>query len=592
MKKLSLFIFCCLIFSCVVPLNEIKKNKLEGITIDPPTAIIVFPNTVNSALLSWQIIDNSSSFSIYISKNEFSDYALVDTTDKNYYIIHNLLTETRYYFKLSVAKNNIGESQLSSPVSIVIVDLPEPTGLLATNSSQTTINISWSLILEATGYKVYRALSSSGPYTYVGNSATNNYTDNNLETGTTYYYKVAGTKSNGEGPSSNFVSAFTPVDIPTGLTGTVYSLNSIQLSWNAVSKATDYTLYKSLSPLGVYGIVITTSNTSYIDTGLSQNTPYYYKISAKNMNGEGTQSSYITVLIEPPYPPTNITSSVLSSSSIRLDWQNVTGATGYKIYRSTGGEYSLVGTVSGNSFTNTGLSMNVNYYYKISSVNIAGEGEKSEQINVIIQSPSTPLNIVTESYTDSSIKITWDDVSGATLYKVYLLERDIAGGYYSELATVSTNEYIHTGLISGYDREYQYYVRAINSIGTSDYSSRVSGFVKPISLNKSIWYSSSFSYNYWQGFSNSPRYYSIPITGENIKIRIEGSSGTGSIGLTIFWNQNNVISPLGTSMESITNIFQNFEMQITPPSYGYIILRLTYSASYDTGNMNYRILFE
>jgi len=108
MKKSLLFLFCCLTFSCVVPLNEIGKNKPEDLNINPPTEIVALPNTINSVLLSWQKIENSSSFSIYSSTNEFNDYTLVDTTDKNYYIIQNLLTERRYYFKLSVSKNNRG----------------------------------------------------------------------------------------------------------------------------------------------------------------------------------------------------------------------------------------------------------------------------------------------------------------------------------------------------------------------------------------------------------------------------------------------------------------------------------------------------
>ena len=588
MKKSLLFLFCCLTFSCVVPLNEIGKNKPEDLNINPPTEIVALPNTINSVLLSWQKIENSSSFSIYSSTNEFNDYTLVDTTDKNYYIIQNLLTERRYYFKLSVSKNNIGESQLSSPVSIVIVDLSEPTGLLATNNSPTSINISWSSVPHATGYKIYRSLTSSGQYVYVGNTVSNNYTDNNLETGTTYYYKIAGTKSNGEGPSSNFISTFTPVDIPTGLLGTVQSSNSIKLSWNTVLKATEYTLYKSLSSSGEYNAIVTTSNTSYIDTGLSQNTPYYYKVSAKNLNGDGSQSEYITVIIEPPQPPTSITSSVLSSSSIKLDWDNIEGATSYKIYRSTGGDYSLVGTVTTNTFTNTGLSSNINYSYKISSVNIAGEGEQSEQINSIIQPPSAPINVKAESYTASSIKITWDNVAGANLYKVYLIEyHQVAGGYYSEIATVTTNEYIHTGLVAGYGRKYEYVVRAINAIGTSDRSARVTEYVKPVALSENLWLSDKII----TGHRTGPKYYSFPIDGSDYDIEITINNAIHDrVSVIIYWKQNNEVYTSGTSMQPNSEFRSTFSVRLSSPESGFFVIRMNFSSSLDS-SVSYNIRY-
>ena len=587
MKKSLLFLFCCLTFSCVVPLNEIGKNKPEDLNINPPREIIISPNTVNSALLSWETIENFASFSIYSSTNEFNDYTLVDTTDKNYYIIQNLLTERRYYFKLSVSKNNIGESQLSSPVSIVIVDLSEPTGLLATNNSPTSINISWSSVSGATGYKIYRSLTSSGQYVYVGNTVSNNYTDNNLETGTTYYYKIAGTKSNGEGPSSNFISTFTPVDIPTGLLGTVQSSNSIKLSWNTVLKATEYTLYKSLSSSGEYNTIVTTSNTSYIDTGLSQNTSYYYKISAKNINGEGIQSEYITVIIEPPQSPTSITSSVLSSSSIKLDWGNVVGATSYKIYRSTGGDYNLVGTVTTNTFTNTGLSSNINYSYKISSVNIAGEGEQSEQINSIIQPPSAPINVKAESYTASSIKITWDNVAGANLYKVYLLENYTN---YSEIATVTTNEYIHTGLVAGHGRKYLYVVEAINAIGSNSSVRVANGYVKPVALSENLWLSDRMD-KYYTGDRTGPKYYSFPIDGSDYDIEITiNNAFSGHVSVIIYWQQNNEVYPSGTSMQPNSEFRSTFSVRLSSPESGFFVIRMDFSSSFDS-SVGYNIRY-
>ena len=464
-------------------------------------------------------------------------YEIEKTINENTYVIQNLSFDTKYYFKVSASINNLGESNLSFPVSIIIVDLPKPIGLTATTISDTSINISWLNIPDATGYKIYRALSSSGLYTLVGNTTDTNYTDIELNTGTTYFYKIAGVKNEGEGPSSDFVSTFTPISIPVGLQGIVQSMNSIILSWNTVHNANEYLIYRSLTHEGDYNLIGSTSNLNYTDTGISQLTNYYYKVSAKNANGEGEKSEYIRVAIEPPSPPENITYTVLSSSSIKLDWDIVLGASSYKIYRSSGGEYSLVGTVTTNTFTNTGLSRNLNYYYRITSLNIAGESEYSTQINVIIQSPPSPSNVKAMPESSSSIRISWDKVNDATLYEIY--KRGSSG--FSRIDTTVNLYYIDSNLTIGHERSYEYRIRAVNSIGTSNDSVTVTSYVLPISLSRSMWFTHQFSYNWYQGVNNSPHCYSFPVSGEDVTIRLERVSGEGSASMTIMWKANNSV---------------------------------------------------
>jgi fibronectin type 3 domain-containing protein len=81
--------------------------------------------------------------------------------------------------------------------------------------------------------------------------------------------------------------------------------------------------------------------------------------------------------------PSNIIASAESSSSIRLSWPPISGATGYRIYRSLSrsGTYTRVGTITSTSFTNTGLASNTTYYYKVSAYNNAGESAQSSMVS-------------------------------------------------------------------------------------------------------------------------------------------------------------------------------------------------------------------
>lgn len=84
---------------------------------------------------------------------------------------------------------------------------------------------------------------------------------------------------------------------PTGLTASASS-TTVQLGWNAVPGATGYQIYRSTSS-GVSTVgtaTATTTSTSYIDTGLSASTAYYYKLVPTNsVVSAGTASAEVSV---------------------------------------------------------------------------------------------------------------------------------------------------------------------------------------------------------------------------------------------------------------------------------------------------------
>jgi hypothetical protein len=88
-------------------------------------------------------------------------------------------------------------------------------------------------------------------------------------------------------------------------------------------------------------------------------------------------------VVVPPVP-TGLVATSLGISVINLSWTTVTGATGYNIYRATtaGGTYTKINTglVTTNSYTDTGLSAATAYYYKVATINVAGESSKSTSV--------------------------------------------------------------------------------------------------------------------------------------------------------------------------------------------------------------------
>jgi len=99
-----------------------------------------------------------------------------------------------------------------------------PTGLVAT-AGDLTVSLDWDGNGESDlyGYDVYRSITSGSDYSRINlaRSSSSNYTDNNVNSGTTYYYVVAAVdtsfnKSRGSSEVSATPSGTTPPSTPTG----------------------------------------------------------------------------------------------------------------------------------------------------------------------------------------------------------------------------------------------------------------------------------------------------------------------------------------------------------------------------------------
>lgn len=131
-----------------------------------------------------------------------------DDTASNWVYIPSTLVEDRtvggaVYYKL---RGSVTHLTTFAP----LVPMPDaPSGLTATAAGTGEINLSWTVVGSATGYKVFRSGSANGTYTEVGTSTTNSYQNTGLTAATTYYYKVKAVNSSGESAFSAAASATT-----------------------------------------------------------------------------------------------------------------------------------------------------------------------------------------------------------------------------------------------------------------------------------------------------------------------------------------------------------------------------------------------
>ena len=178
----------------------------------------------------------------------------------------------------------------------------------------------------------------------------------------------------------------TPPAAPTNLTAVPVSSSQINLTWTdsdnteagfKIERCTGVAC-SDFAQIAAVGANVT----SYSNTGLTASTSYSYRVRAYNAVGDSDYSNTASAVTfeapATPAAPTNLIAAVISRSQINLTWtDNATNESGFQIERCRGAtctNFTLIATVSANvtSFSNTGLSANTSYRYRVRAYNASG----------------------------------------------------------------------------------------------------------------------------------------------------------------------------------------------------------------------------
>ncbi len=200
-------------------------------------------------------------------------------------------TDGSIYSYFVTATSAGGTSGNSAPVVGVALPAPpssSPGSLRGIFAQGTNIVLNWSSVPGAVGYVIRRATDADSPYTFLQSVTETTYFDSGLNTNTTYYYQVAAV--NAAGVSAN-ASVSVPPPPPGPSLNAVPSDGQVLLTWNVSPGATNYVLQSSTTDGGPYNTIASTAAISYLNTGLTNGTTYYYVVFAADADGQGPLSA-------------------------------------------------------------------------------------------------------------------------------------------------------------------------------------------------------------------------------------------------------------------------------------------------------------
>jgi len=321
----------------------------------------------------------------------------------------------------AVATDATGVTSTSSGVAVTVsnstADTTAPTApsnLHSTSVGTNSAALAWGASTDnvgVTGYNIWRGDTT--------------YTDNALNSGTSYTYGVRAFDAAGNiSASSNVIKVTTnagdttaptvSMTAPTaGATVSGTTTVSANASDNVGVKNVQFKLDGNL-----LGSQLTTApySVSWDTTKVANGSHTLTALAADAAGNVGTSSVTVNVNntiadTSPPTQPTGLTATAASSSQINLAWTASTdnvGVTGYQVYRSTiGTSATLVATVNTTSYGDAGLPSNYTYsYYRVALDAASNKSAASATVSATTLTPPTTATVqgvVSDSSTHAPI---------------------------------------------------------------------------------------------------------------------------------------------------------------------------------------------
>ena len=412
---------------------------------DAPTGLAAQTISATRVDLTWNdASDNESGFRIERCTGNacgtFAEVASVGTGTTLYQDI-GVTLGNQYSYRI-IAVNVLGESTPSGVATVNTLVPSTPTTLTAQTQPGNQIGLAWAH--DGLNVSRYDLLRCTGAACTPADSIASTmpgvlaYTDVGLSTGLTFRYVVRAVNAAGPSALSNVAESATnyPAD-PIILTANPISPTRIRVTWQDVADNEDgYVIERCVGngcASGFQNLAFLAANTSAFededDLGFGAVTTgayYGYRVRAFNGAGESRPTDVINVRTFAPAQPTEVTATVLSSTSISVQWTDQSdNEVSFRVERCAGSDsctnFATVATLGVNvtSYGDADVVVNQIYRYRIFAVNPVGDSPESSIVTANTLLPDAPSTLVATTQSASQVALTWtDNATNESLYRV------------------------------------------------------------------------------------------------------------------------------------------------------------------------------
>ena len=245
-------------------------------------------NTASGVKVTWGAVEGADSYIVYrrtynAKTKAWGGWArLADDITSTSYLDKTAKSGTYYRYTVR-ATNEAGNSGYNtSGIKTYFLSMPKS---VTTSNTTNTITVKWGKVAGATGYIVYRK-TGNGKWVNLGKTTGTSFGDKTAKAGVTYKYTI-------KAYYGSYVSAYNTngyavrrLTIPT-LKSAVSSKTGITFTWNKVTGATGYMVYRKTGS-GGWQKIATVKTNSYLDKTAKKGVTYKYTVKAYY----GTSTSY------------------------------------------------------------------------------------------------------------------------------------------------------------------------------------------------------------------------------------------------------------------------------------------------------------
>lgn len=391
--------------------------------MQPPENLVQTVNSVTGFTLSWDPSYYASSYRVYQIVN---GQKVLKSTVTGTSVTYTNMIPGDYTFEVHSYSARFGESLGGSTLVMTLngETMQAPTNLTYSIENGNDITLKWTAATYATSYKIYQVVD--GQNILKKTVTTTSVTFTNMPGGDYHYVVTSVSTLLGESPSGGetTLSLVLPtMTAPDNLTYKIQNINSVVLTWSAVTYANSYKVYELINGQEVLKTTVTSLTATLPNVAAGDHTYVVHSVSSRfSESQEGSQVS-LTLEQQMMDAPTNLTYSIANGNDITLKWTAALNATSYQVYQVIDGQKVLKKTVTSTSVTFSNMLAG-NYDYIVTSVStIFGESPSGAEVNLSLVLPTVaaPGNLTYKIQNVNNVVLTWEAATYASSYNVYEL---------------------------------------------------------------------------------------------------------------------------------------------------------------------------